>query len=397
MNEKTSAIINHLLDNIKHDITFTEESAHIVDPVSGLVRNRVHAEVSKALIRLGDETLAAKLLAYIESMQSEDGSWNEIHLNYDRPSALITAIIGDAFLEADAIHSNPELTERAKDYVLSRELRPGYYLKSESVTADHLNVDATCGAFLARYGARYEDTVCLEAAERAALWICENMTEGYFPYTLDKGSYSHVFDVPCIHYQAVTLYYLIKINRYIRNPSVESSILEGTRWLAARQKPSGLFDWGESGLMFAYYLTGAYGFGYACYRSLEEADPMFSEKAELCLDVLGENLHGLVLRWEKDSILSYPGSLVESVRTTTIGDYPLRQKAFRFGYANYRQLARRRYDDTMDSKLFESLVKTFNIPVTTVEPSANFPDLFMTSEVLDCLTYPSKENTIADL
>jgi hypothetical protein len=30
-------------------------------------------------------------------------------------------------------------------------------LKSAQYTADHLNVDASCGAFLARYAERYDD------------------------------------------------------------------------------------------------------------------------------------------------------------------------------------------------------------------------------------------------
>lgn len=388
MTRTASALVGSLLDAIGPNVTVDGESAFITDPVTGLVRNRVHAEVAKALIRRGDGALAMRLLDYIGSRQGDDGSWNEIHLNYDRPSALITAIIGDAFLEADAIRPAAEQAERAKDYVLSRELRPGYYLKSASVTADHLNVDATCGAFLARYGERYGDTDCREAAERAALWICDNMTGGFFPYTLDRGSYSHVFRVPCLHYQAVTLYYLIKINRYLRNPAVEARILEGTQWLAARQGPAGRFDWGESGLLFAYYLSGAYGFAYACYRSLEDEDPAFGEKAGLCLDVLAQNVRGLVLRWERDSLLSFPASLPDSIRTTAIGAFPLRQRLFRFGYASYRQLARRRYRDGLDDALFRFLVTTFRVPVTTIEPSANFPDLFMTSEVLDCLTYP---------
>jgi hypothetical protein len=40
----------------------------------------------------------------------------------------------------------------------------------------------------------------------------------------------------------------------------------------------------------------------------------------------------------------------------------------------------------VDPYLFRTLCRLLRIQSSTVEPSVNFPDLFMTSEVLECLS-----------
>jgi hypothetical protein len=93
-----------------------------------------------------------------------------------------------------------------------------------------------------------------------------------------------------------------------------------------------------------------------------------------------------VLRWEPGSWSDFPVAVSTAARTAGIGEYPLQHRAFRFGYGVYRQIARRRYADTADSRTFDLLRGALRIRTSTVEPSNNFPDLFMTSEVLDCLS-----------
>ncbi len=75
--------------------------------------------------------------------------------------------------------------EKAKSYVMSME-NNSFFLKSEGFTADHMNVDATCGAFLANYGKKFSDKECLETAEKVAMHIINSQFEmDRFPYTIN--------------------------------------------------------------------------------------------------------------------------------------------------------------------------------------------------------------------
>ncbi|NJE77481.1 hypothetical protein E3E37_11215, partial [Thermococcus sp. ES12] len=130
------------------------------DPVFGIVRNRVSAEYLKSIIRLYGESerdIIKKLVRFLLSRQNLNGSWNEIHPNYNQESALVTSFVGEAlllalpYLEGELKERTENALRKARDYVLSSEIEQGYFLKSKLYTADYLNVDATCGAFLAQY------------------------------------------------------------------------------------------------------------------------------------------------------------------------------------------------------------------------------------------------------
>ncbi len=387
MDERVTAIIHDILGAVGENVILDGDAAYIRDPVFGIVRNRVHAEVCKALLRTGDDRLVGPILRFVADSQNGDGSWNEIHVNYNQPSALITSFVGEALLDAHERYPHEDALRKARDYVLAQELRPGYFLKSSLYTADHLNVDASCGAFLARYAADFDDATCRDAAVRAAANIVDHQWEnGVYPYAVDKGTYPYTFALPCIHYQAVTMYYLAKINEVLQDERVEKSLLDAAKWLVDQQRRDGRFVWSGSGLMFAYYLSGAYGFAYASLRYLSRRDREYRSHADLSLEGLRPCLRGLVLRWEPGSWSDFPAAVRTAVRTAGIGEYPLQHRAFRFGYGMYRQIARRRYADTADSRTFDLLRGTLGIRTSTVEPSNNFPDLFMTSEVLDCLS-----------
>ncbi|WP_292518325.1 hypothetical protein [Methanoculleus sp.] len=363
------------------------ETAYIRDPVFPVIRNRVHAEVAKAMLRQGGDPLLAPILNYVAACQNPDGSYNEIHLNYNEPSALITAFIGDALLEAADRHPHEEALHKARDFVLAAERRPGYFLKSSGYTADHLNVDASCGAFLARYAERYSDELAHAAARRAAENVVRHQRrDGVYPYAVDKGTYPFVFSLPCIHYQGVTIYYLAKANEVLCDDRIDESIREGARWLAAAQRPGGRFDWSKSGLSFAYCLSGAYAFAHASFVYASRMDDRYRENAGLCLDWLDANVQGLAPRWEPGSWSDLVPSVAAAAKTASLGSYPTRHRAFRFGYGVYRQIARRRYSETAETRSFEVISRLLGIRSSTVEPSKNFPDLFMTSEMLDCLS-----------
>ncbi|MCM2464926.1 prenyltransferase/squalene oxidase repeat-containing protein [Methanoculleus oceani] len=387
MDGRLTSLLARVAGEVRELAVVDGETAYIRDPVFGIIRNRVHAEVCKALLRLGGDPLVGPILNYVAGCQNPDGSYNEVHVNYNEPSALITAFIGDALLEAADRHPHEDALQKARDFVLAAERRPGYFLKSRGYTADHLNVDASCGAFLARYAERYDDADARAAALRAVENIVRHQCKcGVYPYAVDKGTYPYVFKLPCVHYQGVTMYYLAKTNDVLHDDRIDESLAEGARWLADAQRPDGRFDWSRSGLSFAYYLSGAYAFAQASFVYASRMDDRYREHADLCLNRLGEYVQGLAPRWEPGAWSDLVPSVATAATAASLGGYPLRHRAFRFGYGMYREIARRRYGKTVETQSFEGLCRLLGIRSSTVEPSNNFPDLFMTSEMLDCLS-----------
>jgi hypothetical protein len=388
MHTRIEQFLEGVLEDVRAEIVEDDGTASVEDPVFRIRRNRVNAEVAKALFRLHRYDTAQKLIAGLLRTQNGDGSWNEIHPQYNSPSALVTSFVGDALLCAYEIAPEEQALRRARGYVMAQEQGDGYFLKSVSYTADHLNVDASCGAFLAEYGLRFSDRDCLDAAARAADRICRHQApDGSYPYTTDQGNYAYPMTVPCIHYQGVTMYYLAKIHRVLGEERIEESLLRGGDWLRSVQGADGSFDWSRSGLMFAYYLSGAYAFAFSSFAYLAEIDRDFCSNAARCLDRLEDTTRGLVLRWETDAWETLPADLLTTAKTAGIGDFPLTHRTFRFGYGMYRQIARRRVSGTVNPAVFRLLSSAMNIKASTVEPSTNYPDAFMTAEVLDCLSH----------
>ncbi len=163
--------------------------------------------------------------------------------------------------------------------------------------------------------------------------------------------------------------------------------MKGCNWLASVQGKNGEFDWSKSGLMFAYYLSGAYGFAFASFNYAAKWEPKYTENASKSLNMLVKNSDGIMLRWENSEWLNFPSSIITTFKTSLIGNYPLSHLFFRFGYGMYRQISRRRYSENLDDKAFRYLTKFLGIETSTIDPFSNYPDMFMTSEVLDCLSY----------
>lgn len=390
--------LRSLEGNTRKHLIVDDGRAYIKDPVFGIVRNRVSAEYLKAIIRLYGEKekeVIEKIVSFLLSRQNPNGSWNEIHPNYNQESALVTSFVAEAlllslpYLEDDLKERTQQALIKARDFVLSSEIEPGYFLKSKLYTADYLNVDATCGAFLAQYYRAFGDKKALEGAKRAAKRVCNfQEKDGGFPYTVNRGNEKYHLKVPCIHYQGVTLYYLSKIQETINEEWLGSYMLKGVKWLSDVQKHDGRFEWSRSGLMFAYYLTGAYAFALASFVYASKWEESYLDNAEKIITVLEENTPNIALRWEKGRWWDFPKDVLTSLRSAWIGEYPIAHKLFRFGYAIYRQIARRRFSkEVQNDWVFNIITKLLGIRTSTVEPSKNFPDMFMTSEILDSLTY----------
>jgi hypothetical protein len=391
----TYELLNRVyVQGIKPRIVERKNDAYIQDPIFEIKRNRIIAETLKAIIRLNlekNQEIVEKLLLYLEYNQNKDGSWNEIHPNYNQPSALITSIIGETLLmyfNKSQDETTKKIISLAYRYVLSQQKSPGYFIKSTLYTNDYLNVDATCGAFLGLYGETFSDDKSILNAEETAKHICEyQFSNGSFPYTINGEKNRDFLDIPCIHYQGVTLYYLSKINEVIKEEWLKQNLVRGAGWLSNVQQKNGQFDWSRSGLMFAYYLTGAYAFAFSSFMYASKWDKKYLKNAILCLNMLERNIDGLFLRWEKDSWVTFPLSVPVTLQSAFIGNSPPKQKFFRVGYGLYRQMARRRFSKKPDENMFNNLTKILGIHSSTIEPFSNYPDLFMTSEIFDCLSY----------
>jgi hypothetical protein len=255
-------------------------------------------------------------------------------------------------------------------------------------TADHLNVDATCGAFLSYYIKIFSKSEQKNTIEIIARHIIENQTpNGIYPYTISKGNYQYILNVPCIHYQGVTIYYLLKMYDVIKKDWLKDSIINGIEWLSKQQKTNGVFDWSNSGHMFSFHLSGAYAFSFSVFIYASKWNTLYFDNARLSLKILRKQMHGLVFRWEKGSWASLPHSILITFRTASLGKFPLKYKLFRLGYGIQRQYARRRFSDSpLNDLIFYNIAKIFKIKYSTVEATKNFHDLFMTSECMDCLS-----------
>ena len=141
-------------NGIKPLLVREDDVMYLRDPVVRVRRYRVVAELVKTLVRLKlqeEMEVVDHLCAFLVRGQNEDGSWNELHLHYDQPSALVTALVGEALLSVYHLTPRNEWEkplEKARDYVLSMEDTSGYFIKSRLYREDHLNVDAACGSFL---------------------------------------------------------------------------------------------------------------------------------------------------------------------------------------------------------------------------------------------------------
>ncbi|MGM0405334.1 MAG: prenyltransferase/squalene oxidase repeat-containing protein [Thermoplasmatota archaeon] len=366
-----------------------DDRSYLYDPYFDLVRNRVSAEYCKGLMRLDrKKEVVRKIVNFLLDNQNDNGSWNELHPKYNETSSLVTSIVGDALLgwyRREQDEHVKEAVESAKNYVMSCEEYPGFFIKSRLYYQDHLNVDATCADFLSAYSKFHSESHTGKAAERVISHIRDyQFKDGVFPYRVNSEINNSSMDVPCIHYQGVTIYYIFKTMENL-GISCPDWLSKGIEWLSKAQKQDGSFDWSKSGLMFAYRLTGAYAFAYSSYNIDKER---YSSESKRCLKILEEYIDDLMLRWEKGSYTDIIPSLISVLKSSSIRNDALKNFLHKVGYGTYREFSRRRYtENPSEDMLFEKINDILSLHSSTIEPSRNYPDLFMTTECFDCLTY----------
>jgi len=174
----------------------------------------------------------------------------------------------------------------------------------------------------------------------------------------------------------------------LKEDRIDESLAMGVQWLAAALCPCGRFNWSGSGLSFAYHLSGR-------MRSRTPPSSMhpgnngrYREHAGLCLNRLEETVRGGLCAQVGNRVpgAACPRRSLQQRRWHRSGS--TRYGTGRSGSATQStgQIARRRYSETAETRSFKALCRLLRIRSSTVEPSKNFPDLFMTSEVLDCLS-----------
>ena len=400
LREETTNITQQLLNGVMQQLIVTDEDAYVKDNVSKVTRTRVVAELCSTLVKLHNlkisdhQPIIKKLTKWLISNQNADGSWNEKHIKYDKPSTVFTSVCALSLLETSEsfpdLNIDEEIFERAAKFILKQEIYYGEYRKSELVHADILNVDAMVAAFLLKFGAISSNENYSEAGKMAVAHICSHQfIDGAYPYggPYRAYPYKYHFYIPCIHYQAVTLYYLIKTVPYIKSDWLEHSISSGTKWLIKNQKDDGYFKWKNSGLNFALYLSGTYAFVLPVYQNFLSNDTNLSKLMEKSLNVLkNQIIDNILLRWEKGSSKSIITGFLEARKGGSIGNYPVSFKFLRTMHRLHREISRTKISNQITPSKLISRPTGYSAYLGTVESSTNHPDMYMTTEALDALS-----------
>jgi len=400
LREETSNITQQLLNGVMQQLIVTDEDAYVKDNVSKVTRTRVVAELCSTLVKLHNlkisdhQPIIKKLTKWLISNQNADGSWNEKHIKYDKPSTVFTSVCALSLLETSEsfpdLNIDEEIFERAAKFILKQEIYYGEYRKSELVHADILNVDAMVAAFLLKFGNRSSNENYIKAGKMAVAHICSHQfIDGAYPYggPYRAYPYKYHFYIPCIHYQAVTLYYLIKTTPYVKSEWLEHSISSGTKWLIKNQKDDGYFKWKNSGLNFALYLSGTYAFVLPVYQNFLSYDTNLSKLMEKSLNVLkNQIIDNILLRWEKGSLKSIITGFLEARKGGSIGNYPILFKFLRIMHRLHREISRTKISNQITPSKLISRPTGYSAYLGTVESSTNHPDMYMTTEALDALS-----------
>ena len=397
---ETSDVTKKLLDGVMEQVTITDEEAFVNDKVTKVIRTRVTAEICSTLVKLhslkilDNKMLIQKMSKWLIDNQNSNGSWNEAHINYNQPSTVFTSVCALSLLEVSEsfpeFNINEEIFDKAAKFILDQEIDFGAYKKSEHVHADILNADAMAAAFLLKFGSKSSTEKYTKAGKRAIANIClQQFSNGAYPYSGPKRAYPYKyhFFIPCIHYQAVTLYYLIKSAFYIKSDRLEQSILSGVEWLVKNQKEDGYFEWKNSGLNFALYLSATYAFVLPIYQNLLSNNTNATKLMKESLSVLKEQIFdNILLRWEKGNSKSVIVGFFEAGKGGSIGEYPILFKLMRTLHRLHREISRMKVSSNLIPSKLISRPTGYSAYLGTVESSTNHPDLYMTSEALDALS-----------
>ena len=130
--DDTNDMIKKLLDGAMQQLTITNEIAYLEDNVSKVIRTRVTAELCSTLVKIHNlkisdhKLIIEKLTKWLIDNQNENGSWNETHIKYDKPSTVFTAVCGLTLLEVSEsfpdLDIDEKIFERVATFLLNQEI-----------------------------------------------------------------------------------------------------------------------------------------------------------------------------------------------------------------------------------------------------------------------------------
>ena len=382
-------LLDHIV--IENDIAYT------IDPLTK--QNNIHCDldICNGLKYLADSNvqshaeLIKSILNNLIEKQNVDGSWNEVHMNYNKPSTLMTSLVGLTLLNCkDYVDKNElnKILKKTSIYIKSQEYSPGYFKKSESYFADILNVDASVGAFFSEYGVEYNKPSCIRSAEIAAHNVCcHQFPDGSFPYSISIRAYPYKYhlNVPSIFYQSIVLFYLIKINKALNLDWLKCSIDNGTEWLIKSQKKNGFFKWSNSGLPFSLYLNSTYVL--SLYAYLSNNDYTNVPKTLIAFKSQFDENH--LWKLEKANFITLPFEIKKVLNIALKSNYPIKHKLFRIVHCFLMEIARRRHADPTNDKFTRILYKISKIESSTYLKFSNYSDFAMNCEIFHYLAASS--------
>ena len=126
--DEINDVIKKLLGGVMQQLTITDEDAFLNDNVSKVVRTRFTAELCSTLVKLHNlkisdhQSMIKKLTKWLIDNQNADGSWNEKHIKYDKPSTVFTSVCALSLLETSEsfpdLNIDEEIFDRAAKFIL---------------------------------------------------------------------------------------------------------------------------------------------------------------------------------------------------------------------------------------------------------------------------------------
>ena len=338
-------------------------SGSFKDPVYKFEDPRVAAELAKSLAYLGKKEESKKAFNWLIKTQNKNHSWNEVLPDKNNESCLATAIIGRFLLigykkTKDKKYKKSALN--AAKFVLSKEFSPGYFIKSNSHYADVLNVNASCAAFLYELYKTTKDKKYIKARDRAIFnTVRYQFNDGAYPYGSQVRCYSDFWNLndrdP--HYQAITLYHLLKSDPQLKNQYLKISAPKAMKWLDRTITKKGA-DWSKDKLMFSIGTTGIYGYAAYCFNHFK-----MHGKQEICINILKKRLtNGLYERYE-------PPNIIETIKGVS-------DELFELNYNNPSQHSLPEKYKRIRNRLKRDLI----------ERRKRQPSLYYSAQILECLT-----------
>ena len=135
LRDEINNITKQLLNGVMQQLIVTDEDAYVKDDVSKVIRTRVTAELCSTLVKIHNlkisdhQSMIKKLTKWLLDNQNADGSWNETHINYNKPSTVFTSICALSLLETSEsfpdLNIDEEIFDSAAKFILKQEIYYG--------------------------------------------------------------------------------------------------------------------------------------------------------------------------------------------------------------------------------------------------------------------------------